>query len=308
MGLASFLKTPALLIIMKDLLFWFRYLLVGSFVLLIAVSVQASSFYVDSISGHQVKIAWNLDKSPSRIVIRRNGTTIFDSGWFPSGKTGWRTDNVPSGGGYTYSFSADGCLEWSRNFCIEPDPIFYDTTVARVIPGAPSTISFSGREDGSRDTNGVFSINWGAASTPPNIDGYQWCQEKDGQWQSESSCPKVGKSTLSRNIGAVPLDNGSYRYRVRSYATGDSFTEYSGWRTSSTTIVSKPPSSVATITDPDSKQTTNFYVRWEAVTGADYYILECKPPIGSFGDNECSNSNVTGASDLIQLAEGSSGT
>ncbi|WP_172975471.1 RHS repeat-associated core domain-containing protein [Microbulbifer sp. THAF38] len=149
---------------------------------------------------------------------------------------------------------------------------YHDVNVA-LKPNTPSSLTFSSVESGSTDTNGKYTINWGAPSGGPAASGYQWCQETNGSWQSESSCPKVSSGTRSRSLptttGTMPT--GKYRYRVRAYGKAGSLYQYSGWRYSSTLYVKHYPGQVSGWQEPGGSTLPgpSFQLKWNSVGNPD---------------------------------------
>lgn len=141
-------------------------------------------------------------------------------------------------------------------------------------PNTPPSIGYNSStvEDGSTDTNGKYILQWGVSSQGPLVSGYQWCQEKDGVWQSESACPKVSSGVRSRvlpSTGTMP--SGQYRYKVRAYAKVSSFYSYSSWRTSSMINVKYFPGRVSGWQEPRGSilPSPSFSLKWNSVGNPD---------------------------------------
>ncbi|MDP5211290.1 hypothetical protein, partial [Microbulbifer sp. 2205BS26-8] len=162
-------------------------------------------------------------------------------------------------------------------------------------PNTPASIGYQSNtvESGSTDTNGKFTITWGASSEGPLVSGYQWCQEVNGTWQSTSSCPRVSKSTRTRALptttGVMP--SGQYRYRVRAYANIGSYYQYSGWRTSSALSVKHFPTRVSGWLEPGGGTLPgpSFSLKWSSVGNPDasdpitHYQLQWSVDGGGYG-------------------------
>ncbi|WHI47348.1 SpvB/TcaC N-terminal domain-containing protein [Microbulbifer sp. VAAF005] len=169
----------------------------------------------------------------------------------------------------TFPFSCGG---WSNPYETDHGE---DVINVAFKPNTPASIGFTSStiESGSTDTNGKFTINWGASSEGPLVSGYQWCQKTNGSWQSSSSCPEVGKNTRTRSLptttGTMP--SGTYAYRVRAYVKIGSYYQYSGWRTSSTLNVKHYPEQVGSWLEPGGSTLTgtSFQLKWQSVSDPD---------------------------------------
>lgn len=140
-------------------------------------------------------------------------------------------------------------------------------------PNTPSSLTFSWVESGNTDTTGIYRIHWGAPNGGHTVSGYQWCQETNDNWQSDSSCPEVSSGTLIRTLptstGTMPT--GKYRYRVRAFAKAGSYYQYSGWRTSSTLYVKHYPDQVSGWQEPGGSTLPgpSFDLKWNSVSDPD---------------------------------------
>ncbi|WP_444946838.1 RHS repeat-associated core domain-containing protein [Microbulbifer sp. VTAC004] len=146
-------------------------------------------------------------------------------------------------GMYTYSAQADGpCLLYdpTTRRCEEyGEPLVYGshTVYVTITPNKPASIGFQSDLSGPTgfiDTDGKYTLVWGTSkqdSQDPYVSGYQWCQEKDGVWQAESSCLTVENNQLSIDFptttGAMP--SGNYRYKVRAFVSVGPYYQYSDW-------------------------------------------------------------------------------
>ncbi|MCA0899162.1 FG-GAP-like repeat-containing protein [Microbulbifer agarilyticus] len=144
-------------------------------------------------------------------------------------------------------------------------------TVANV-PGTPASISGVP----GTDADGAFTVSWGASSG--TVDKYQLYQQKNsGSWT------KIYEGTgLSKAVSG--LTDGTYAFRVRAYNTENSYTAYSGYRTSGNAIVSRTPGVPASISGvPATDGNGAFTVSWGASSGTvDSYELYQQKDSGSW--------------------------
>ncbi|MGL6162242.1 RHS repeat-associated core domain-containing protein [Microbulbifer sp.] len=272
-------------------MYWLS-VIIGACFLFISASLQASvSGPNKSNTGtYTISYSWNKSSNPNFLYVspdakleeRKNGA--LNRTFSVSGYSGSRSISVSSTGVYTYELKItkaecaniiDGfppqCGGWG------PTQTYSDgthTVNVAIKPKVPASIGFDAStvEAGSIDRNGKFKLKWSAASTPPLVSGYQWCQETNGAWDYSNpvNCPTVSSGTYSRNIGGSNgLAEGSYRYRVRAYAQAGSFRTYGNWRTSALITVAKLPNPVGEITTNPSSATQagTFDLEWQPVTG-----------------------------------------
>ncbi|MEW5251535.1 RHS repeat-associated core domain-containing protein [Microbulbifer discodermiae] len=230
---------------------------------------------------------------------------------------------VDSTGEYEFKLTAQTtCLQWQGSFCTEPSGFEQDTHIVNVAfkPNTPPSYNFSNVTSGTTVRDGVFTFNWAAPATPPLITGYQVQEQVNGgSWTTIYKQASTSTRSISRPSSGQ-LADGTYRYRVRTYATVGSYTNWGFFLYSSTITVSRKPDAVDAFTQPGSgTQTTDFQVAWPAVSGqfdaVTRYELQCKlPGNSSWGDATCTKTDNsatnTGLSTSysISLSEGSQGT
>ncbi|WP_444923822.1 RHS repeat-associated core domain-containing protein [Microbulbifer sp. DLAB2-AF] len=248
---------------------------------------------------------WMSHLSSLKVVELKNGTVNRTfSGLSTTNPSGSLSISVSSTAQYTYQLKAmvSDCINIQDTRPIScgrwtfPKETDAGSAVINVVfkPNTPSSLTFSWVESGNIDTTGIYRIHWGAPNGGHTVSGYQWCQETNGSWQSDSSCLKVSKSILERKLptstGTMP--SGKYRYRVRAYAQIGDYYQYSGWRTSSTLYVKHYPVQVSGWQEPGGSTLPgpSFQLKWNSVADPDdsdpviNYDLEWNVNGGGFSD------------------------
>ncbi|WP_444942015.1 RHS repeat-associated core domain-containing protein [Microbulbifer sp. ZKSA004] len=142
-------------------------------------------------------------------------------------------------------------------------------------PNAPSSINYDPEtvEGVNVDTDGKFSIEWTESNGSSVVSGYQWCEEVNGTWEDESSCPEEKGNTLTGSLprSTSTMANGKYRYKVRAYVNVDDYYEYSGWVDSEILEVKHYPGQISNWILPNGSSLpgVSFELRWDSVADPD---------------------------------------
>jgi Salmonella virulence plasmid 65kDa B protein len=133
------------------------------------------------------------------------------------------------------------------------------STIVANAPTMPSSISVP-----SFDSDGSFTISWGAASG--YIDAYELDQNHNNVgWENIDS-------GTSLSYGAELLPAGQYVFQVRACNTESTYTACSNNQISQTLTLAAPVA--PTISGPDTNTSGSYTLSWQSVVNADSYRLE----------------------------------
>jgi len=190
-------------------------------------------------------------------------------------------------------------------------------------PNPPRNLKTSA-DSGNIDANGMFSITWDHALTPPAKNGYritQYFVKPGDPGPSSKSGTTTGSSISAQGLkGVANLPDGTYHHNVQTYVTVDGKKAYSDSRSAPTIKVRHKPAPVTGLQPipdplPEYLEDNKFTMKWGAVThpaGGDFaelrYELQWKKPedVG-YSCLVCESHNSQSLSKEITLPQGSQG-
>ena len=197
-------------------------------------------------------VSWNTTTGASSYTLQRQ---LNGGGWATIQNTNASSKAESGLGNGTYGYRVRGC---STVGCSSYSTV--KTTNVAIAPSVPSSISVNP----TTSYTGGHSVSWAAASG--SVSGYQLYRKLG------SGSYALVYSGGSTSHAASSLAAGSYTYRVRSYKTIGSYTNYSGYRTGSAVSISTP--NVPSLSLPSSDSDGSYSVSWGNSAGANSYNLQ----------------------------------